>query len=122
MGDVEFLAIEHVQLGMPPDGAESARAFYGGVLGMREIAPPPALRGLWFRAGEVELHLREEAGFRPGERAHPGMRVRGLASLAARLEAAGHALRRDARYPGRSRFYVADPFGNQLEFLEPLEA
>lgn len=114
----DFVEIEHVQLGMPPDGADAARAFYEGRLDMREIARPPALGGLWFRAGGVEIHLREEHGFRAGARAHPGIRVRGLAALAARLVAAGHALRHDARYPGRSRFYVADPFGNQLEFLE----
>lgn len=118
MPDIEFLEIEHVQLGMPSDGADAARAFYAGTLGMPEIPRPSALGGLWFRAGGVELHLREEEGFRAGARAHPGIRVRGLQALAARLVAAGHTLRPDLRYPGRSRFYVADPFGNQLEFLE----
>ena len=26
----------------------------------------------------------------------------------------------DAEFPGHRRFYAADPFGNRLEFLEPL--
>jgi catechol 2,3-dioxygenase-like lactoylglutathione lyase family enzyme len=121
---IELVEIEHVQLGMPPGGgdatAAAARRLYGEVLGFAEVAPPAPLRGLWFRAGRVELHLHEEeGGFRPVARAHPGMRVaRGLDALAARCEAAGHAVRFDRRYPGRRRFYVADPFGNELEFLQ----
>lgn len=113
-----FVAIEHVQLGMPPGGEAAARAFYIEVIWLQEIAPPPPLSGIWFRAGGVEVHLNSEAGFRAGSRAHPGIQVRGLAELAGRCEAAGLAIRRDERYPARSRFYVADPFDNQLEFLE----
>jgi hypothetical protein len=52
--------------------------------------------------------------------AHPGIRVTGLAELAARCEAAGHPPQFDTRYPGRQRFYVFDPFGNRLEFFEIL--
>ena len=114
----EFLSLDHVQLGMPEGGAPAARAFYGEVLGLTEITPPPPLRGVWVRAGGVELHLNTEAGFRAGLRAHPALRVRGLAALAARCAGAGFEPRFDERYPGRSRFYVADPFGNQVELLE----
>jgi catechol 2,3-dioxygenase-like lactoylglutathione lyase family enzyme len=109
-------AFHHVQLAMPPGAEERARAFYGGALGMREVAKPAALAargGAWFRAGELELHLGVERDFRPARQAHPGIVVDDLDGLAARLRAAG------ADLPGHRRFYVDDCFGNRLEFLQP---
>ena len=41
-------------------------------------------------------------------------------ALAARLEAAGVEVAWDDDFPGHRRFYAADPFGNRLEFLEPI--
>jgi catechol 2,3-dioxygenase-like lactoylglutathione lyase family enzyme len=114
----EFLGIDHVQLGMPHDGGVRARAFYAHVLGLDEIAPPPPLGGLWFRAGGVELHLTVEPNFRAAPKSHPALRVRGLTALAARCAAAGHAPELDTRYPGRTRYFVRDPFGNRIELLQ----
>jgi catechol 2,3-dioxygenase-like lactoylglutathione lyase family enzyme len=103
---------------MPLGGDAAARAFYADVLGLAEIAPPPPLGGLWFRSGGVELHLTIEPDFRAAPKAHPGLRVRGLDALAARCAAAGHAPELDTRYPGRTRYFVRDPFGNRLELLQ----
>ena len=114
----EFVSIDHVQLGMLQDGDAEARAFYAHVLGLAEIAPPPPLGGLWFRAGGVEVHLTVEADFRAAPKAHPAFRVRGLAPLAARCAAAGVALDLDTRYPGRTRYFVRDPFGNRIELVQ----
>ena len=36
-----------------------------------------------------------------------------------RLGAAGQEVTWDADFPGFRRVYVADPFGNRLEFLQP---
>ena len=114
----EFVAIDHVQLGMPPGGEAAARAFYAGALGLEERTPPPGLSGWWFGAGGVELHLNTEDGYRATRRVHPALRVRDLSRLAERCEAAGFPVRWDARYPGRRRCFVADPFGNQIELVE----
>jgi catechol 2,3-dioxygenase-like lactoylglutathione lyase family enzyme len=103
---------------------ERLRAFYSGLLGMAEIAKPPALAargGCWFRAGGCVLHLGVEEGFRPPRKAHPGIRVSGLPELAARLERAGLRPAWDEELPGHRRCYVADPVGNRLELLEPGE-
>ncbi len=116
----DFIAIEHVQLGMPPGGEEAARAFYNGALGLAERAPPPGMSGWWFGAGGVELHINFEEGYRATQRVHPALQVRGLDALVGRCEAAGHAVRWDARYPGRRRCFVSDPFGNQIELFEPV--
>ena len=116
--------IDHVQLAMPPGREEEARAFYGGLLGMPEVAKPAVLAargGVWFRAGETQVHLGVEADFRPARKAHPALLVRGLQDLAARLRAAGVAVLDDEALPGYERVYVSDPFGNRLELLEPME-
>ena len=89
-----FRPIHQVQLAVPKGGEDVCRAFWGGVLGMRELERPPARAargGCWFRSG----------------------------ALARRLEDAGHPVTWDDDFPGHDRFYAADPFGNRLEFLQP---
>jgi len=89
------------------------RAFYGGVLGMREVEKPPALAargGVWFE----QLHVGVEEGFAPARKAHPAFRVDDLDALAARIG----DVQWDEAIPGVRRFYAHDPFGNRLEFLE----
>jgi catechol 2,3-dioxygenase-like lactoylglutathione lyase family enzyme len=111
-----------VQLAIPAGGEPACRAFYGALLGMTEREKPPVLAargGCWFRAGGVELHLGVEDRFAPARKAHPGILVTGLGALAARLAEAGIPVTPDAELPGFARFYVSDPFGNRLEFLEP---
>ncbi|HTO76960.1 MAG TPA: VOC family protein [Thermoanaerobaculia bacterium] len=119
-----ILRIEHVQLAMPPGQEDRARAFYSGLLGLSEVAKPPALAargGAWFERGEVRIHLGVETDFRAARKAHPAFLVRDLAALAARLRAAGVEVTEDGKFPGHDRIYVADPFGNRLELLEAIE-
>ncbi len=115
--------IHHVQLGASIESEDAARAFWVGVIGLTEIAKPAALAprgGCWFRGLDVEIHVGIENDFRPATEAHPGIIVRNLDALARRLIAAGHSVARDDGLPGMRRFYSADPFGNRLEFLEPI--
>jgi catechol 2,3-dioxygenase-like lactoylglutathione lyase family enzyme len=111
-------ALDHVQVAMPAGGEDAARRFYGGVLGLAEVAKPAPMRatgGVWFEPG---LHLGVEAAFQPARKAHPGLRVADLDAAAARLQAAGADVEWDTRLPGVRRFYTHDPFGNRLELLE----
>lgn len=108
---------------MPRGGEEQARAFYVEVLGFEERPKPPHLAargGAWFRAGLAEVHLGAEDDFRPAKKAHPALLVEGLAEVAARCAAAGYVVTTDQPLPGYDRVYVADPFGNRIELLEPL--
>jgi catechol 2,3-dioxygenase-like lactoylglutathione lyase family enzyme len=121
-GTVGFVGLHHVQLAIPAGGEDQCRGFWRDTLGMEELDKPPTLAargGCWFRGDGVEVHLGVEEGFEPARKAHPGILVVGLAALAARLEAAGVAVRWDDDFPGHDRFYADDPFGNRLEFLEP---
>lgn len=106
-----------------PEGRESeARDFFIRVLGMEEVDKPLVLAargGAWFRAGEVELHLGVEDGFRPARKAHPGILVTDLDDIVQRLADAGQVVRWDNEFPGFRRAYAYDPFDNRLEFLQP---
>jgi catechol 2,3-dioxygenase-like lactoylglutathione lyase family enzyme len=91
------------------------------LLGMNEMQKPPALAargGLWLTSGTVQLHLGVDADFRPARKAHPAIAVTDLGGLAARFTAAGHEPVWDDAIPDIRRFYVADPFGNSIEFME----
>jgi len=60
-----------------------------------------------------------EADFRPARKAHPALLVRDLAGLVARLKAHNVTLSEDEPLPGYLRVFVADPFGNRIELMEP---
>ncbi|MFG2264963.1 VOC family protein [Streptomyces sp. NPDC048720] len=120
-----LVALDHVQLAIPPGSEDTARAYYVDVLGMTEIPKPPVLAargGCWFRAGPVHLHLGAETDFRPARQAHPGLRVTDIEACAARLTAHGAPVTWDDDLPGHRRFFSEDPAGNRLEFLEPGQA
>jgi ribosomal protein S18 acetylase RimI-like enzyme len=111
--------VDHVQVAAPAGCEDAARAFYGGLLGMEEMPKPEALRprgGVWFRAGDQELHVGVEQPFAPARKAHPALALSGAAgeldALAERLSAAGHTVQRET-----GRFHTADPFGNRLELV-----
>jgi catechol 2,3-dioxygenase-like lactoylglutathione lyase family enzyme len=115
------LSLHHVQLAMPGGGEEEARRFYHGLLGLKEVEKPTALRGrggAWFRGPALEVHLGVEQEFRAARKAHPGILTDALERLAAQLTEAGVQVSWDADFPGFRRFYAHDPFGNRLEFLE----
>lgn len=117
-----ILGLDHVQLAMPRGAEARGRAFYGELLGLREVPKPPELAkrgGLWFELGDGRgLHLGVEEPFLPAKKAHPAFRVAALDVLAERLGAAGYPVAWDASVPEVRRFHGADPFGNRLEFQQ----
>ena len=110
---------------MPAGRESSARAFYAGVLGLVEESKPPNLAprgGVWFRGGNLRLHLGVDRDFHPAGKAHPAILVRGLTELADRCRAAGFPPVTDEPLAGFDRVYVFDPFGNRIELLEPVSS
>lgn len=118
-----ILALDHIQLAMPPNREKDARAFYSDLLGLSERRKPDNLigrGGCWFERGEVRVHLGVEEDFQPARKAHPAFLVDDLGVVAATLEAAGYAIAFDQPLEGYDRRYVSDPFGNRIELMQRL--
>jgi len=114
-------ALHHVQIAIPAGEEQRARFFYGGLLGLSEIAKPANLvrrGGVWFASGTLQVHLGVDPDFRPAGKAHPAFLVVDLETLKDRLAAAGVTITTDEPLAGFDRCYVADPFGNRIELLE----
>lgn len=112
----------HINVTLPKGSEDTARSFYGGLLGMAEIPKPEPLRirgGVWFDAGGLDLHLSVEEQ-RASEDAyrHFGLECADVDALRSRLEAAG-VKTEDGRPASWRRFFVRDPFGNRIEIHEP---
>jgi catechol 2,3-dioxygenase-like lactoylglutathione lyase family enzyme len=117
--------VHHIALTIPPGAESRVRAFYGGVLGMTEVAdagPADGRSGCQFRSGDLEFDFEVDLdAYVPSPRqAHPGTLVADIDALAARLAERGVAVEWDDRFLGYRRFYARDPLGNRLEFLQPM--
>ena len=127
MGDnsARLLGLHHIQLAMPPGEEEAAVRFYGAILGLTQVAKPPELAprgGVWFRDGDLEVHLGVEEPFSPARKAHPAFLVRNLETIREKIELSGYRVSDDVPLEGYLRCHVRDPFGNRLELVEPVEA
>lgn len=120
---MRIVKIDHVQLAMPPGEEERARKFYGEILGIPEVPKPTNLLkrgGAWFEHDAIKVHLGTQNDFRPSTKAHIAFETMGLKELIARCQKDGYRVVDDEPIEGYIRVYIYDPFGNRLEFLEPL--
>ena len=116
-----LLGLHHVQLAMPDGEEETAIGFYRDVLGLEQVPKPAELSprgGVWFRSGNLEVHLGVEEGFHPAVKAHPAFLVDDLERIRARVEMSGFKVIDTVQLEGFHRVYVRDPFGNRLELIE----
>ncbi|ASN06671.1 VOC family protein [Virgibacillus necropolis] len=117
----QYEAIDHIQLASPIGSEDLAREFFVELLGFQEIEKPDVLRengGVWFMTGTIQLHIGVEDTFSPAKKAHPAFRVKSIDKLKEYLSGKSVKYQDDDRLPGANRFYLNDPFGNRLEFLE----
>ncbi|SFL05671.1 Catechol 2,3-dioxygenase [Pseudovibrio ascidiaceicola] len=118
---MSIIALDHVQMTMPVDEEEAARAFFIGLLGFTEVEKPVSLQGrggAWFTAGSVNLHVGAEEPFSPNKKAHPAFLLDNLQETVDRLAAAGAVLKDDKPLPGYIRKFTEDPFGNRIELMQ----
>jgi catechol 2,3-dioxygenase-like lactoylglutathione lyase family enzyme len=115
-------AVHHVQVSIPVGSEETAREFYCGVLGLREIPKPDALvgrGGFWLELGASQIHFGTEDGIdRAKSKAHVAYAVIDLNSWRNTLTEHGVDIIDGIPIPGCDRFEFRDPFGNRIEFLE----
>jgi len=114
-------SINHVQLAFPAGAEGQIRNFYSALLGLPELRHAATGTALHFAAGaqRIELVPTERARWAAAPAAsHLAFEVDNLHELRGRLLQAELPLVENRALPGYLRFYVKDPAGNQLEFLE----
>ncbi len=122
-----IVGLDHVNL-LIDEGDDSlvkARAFYEQLLGLEPLERPAntdsGRAGAWYQCGLQQLHLTTEkdaSSVNKASRRHPAFRVASLEAMRARLKTAGVEIIAGNRFPGQERFFVRDPWGNRLEFVE----
>ena len=116
-----ILGIHHVQIACPEGSEDLLHHFYSVVCGMPEIPKPPALAargGVWFAAGDEQLHCGVQDEFEPALKAHPCLATDDIDGLAAAIAGVGAEVRWDNGLPGVRRFHTDDPVGNRIEFQQ----
>ena len=114
--------IDHAQLAMPAGQEDTARRFYGELLGLPEQLKPPHLAargGAWFESASVKVHLGVDSDFHPARKAHVAFVVDDVEELRRRATTAGYQVDDGEPLARYRRLYVYDPFGNRLEFMQP---
>ncbi len=112
-----------MQVTAPPGCEAQARAFYGELIGLRELDKPAVLAdrgGAWFALAPGQLHIGVEDSFTPATRAHPALRFadeRALRDVAQRLAEAGAEVVWAPEIAGITRLFTFDPWGNRLELM-----
>ncbi|WP_417620549.1 VOC family protein [Parasphingorhabdus sp.] len=113
-------ALHHVQLAMPEAGEDRARGFYHELLDIPEREKPEQLNangGCWFENERVRVHLGIEEDFRPATKAHPAFQASNFDNLMEKLKNAGYRIYPVEAIDDHARFFVQDPFGNRIEFI-----
>jgi catechol 2,3-dioxygenase-like lactoylglutathione lyase family enzyme len=117
-----FKRIDHVQISIPKGSENEARAFYTGVMGLKEIPKPASLMpngGLWYQVADIELHLGVEAEVLKTNR-HPAFEITDVEAARKYLETRVEIVE-EPHIPGRIRFAFIDPFGNKMELLQMID-
>lgn len=116
--------LHHAQITIPKGAEDQARAFYCGLLGLPEIEKPESLKGrggFWMQLGDQQIHVGTEDGVeRSRTKAHLAYEVDDLRDWLTKIETQGIEIGDSVPIPGFERFEIRDPFGNRLEFIQPV--
>ncbi|GAB3898357.1 VOC family protein [Spirosoma agri] len=115
---IQFRRLDHILVSIPEGETATAREFYTRVLGLTEIPGNHPGGAIWFEIADIQLHLREEAGERQRSKRHPAFEVSQLEQAKQELEQQHISIEYSSEIDGRQRFFIRDPFGNRIEFLE----
>jgi catechol 2,3-dioxygenase-like lactoylglutathione lyase family enzyme len=121
---MKILGIHHAQITVPKGEEAAAREFYCKFLGLPEIEKPPPLKsrgGFWIQVGDRQLHIGiEENVDRSATKAHLAYEVDDVAAWRTKLSERGIQPLDSIPIEGFDRFEFRDPFGNRVEFIQPI--
>lgn len=120
---VEITKLHHVNVTVPAALEETAKNFYGNLLGLKQIEKPDGPRkyiGAWYQLGESQLHLSVEDGPRNQDSdRHVCYAVADIAGALSAFRSAGvEVISEEQLVNGGSRFFVRDPAGNLIEITK----
>lgn len=117
MATIRVERMDHVAIDVTD--MESARAFYSGLLGLREVSRPASFDfpGAWFETGSALLHIVSREKRDADGKRHLCFFVADLQQAMEAVQSAGFPVSDDGRgsIPGVERFYTMDPDGNRIE-------
>lgn len=118
MNPPTFTQLDHVSV-LITDVARS-RAFYTGVLGLKEIARPRTFDFVvvWFELGNQQLHLLLKERADTISPRHFALRVADVGQARAYCKAKGLSVEETTPIPGADRFFIHDPDGNRIEVIQ----
>ena len=106
---------------------ERSRRFYENILGLQSIPRPDlGLAGIWYRAGEAEIHLiatpeGADVGGHPRSISplanHSAFAIDDYAKVLDHLKSSGLEVMETSA--ARGQMWVQDPDGNVIEFIAP---
>jgi catechol 2,3-dioxygenase-like lactoylglutathione lyase family enzyme len=118
---LDILAVDHVQISVPPEVEAETKRFYRDVLGFTEIPKPNKRGGGWFQHGSLQIHvsLEEGASHNRESRRHICYRVGDLDRATEELRRSGVDILPDDRpVAGWRRVFIFDPGGNRIEIAQ----
>jgi catechol 2,3-dioxygenase-like lactoylglutathione lyase family enzyme len=121
---MKIVGIHHAQITVSKSDESRAREFYCGLLGLPEIEKPAALKsrgGFWIKVGDRNLHIGvEENVNRSATKAHIAYEVDDVTAWRKKLADNGIPSLDSIPLEGFDRFEFRDPFGNRVEFIQPV--
>lgn len=118
MNRLNVTGIDHVTV-LITDVAHS-RAFYGDLLGLREVPAPREFDfvALWYDLGGQYLHLLLKPQPDTPSPRHFCFRVADVRTAREDLKSRGVFVDETVKIAAADRFFVRDPDGNRIEFLQ----
>jgi catechol 2,3-dioxygenase-like lactoylglutathione lyase family enzyme len=116
MKHIEFKRLDHILITIPEGTKQLGLKFYKEILNIEEIPGNHPRGALWFKMGDVQLHVREENGVNYSDR-HPAFEVTNLEAAKDFLKAASIEIAYSSEIDGRERCFFRDPFGNRFELI-----
>lgn len=114
---MQITHIDHVTLIVT--NVAKARAFYGGILGLKEIAPPAVFDfvAIWYDLGKQYLHLLQKPVPDSLSARHVCFHVEDVEAAREHFRSLGIEMAETVAIPGCDRFFIRDPDGNRIEIL-----
>lgn len=114
---ISFKKVDHVLINVPIGQLDSACDFYSNVLKLPIILGDRPFVALWFKIGDIELHITEEEPGKISSR-HVALEVNDLQSAEKFLKQSGIEVSYSSKLEGRERLFFRDPFNNRFELLQ----